>query len=195
MNKKEIQEERVRRYFIDATKAIIKGEGIRGVSVRSVADHAGYSFATIYNYFRDVNILLFECIQDFQQECQEFTAETTEVSDCRSRLKARVKAYVRYFTEYPGVFELFYTARAGDLGNKESTLDIIERSLDSVCNNDWEECISSGSLTREKSMEIKARLRYAVTGLLVMYLNRRRPADYQEFLQNLEQQLDWILDW
>ncbi len=196
MKKKEIQEERMRRYFIEATKAIIKGEGIRGVSVRSVADHAGYSFATIYNYFRDINVLLFECVQDFQQECLEFTDDApAEGRGCTSKIRARVKAYVGYFTEYPGIFELFYTARAGDLGNKESTLDIIERSLDSVCEKDWNECFRKGSVTSEQALRIKGRLRYTVTGLLVMYMNRRRPADYLEFRQTLDQQLDDILTW
>ena len=53
MEKKEIQEQRMRGYFIQATKEIIKGEGIKSVSVRNIADRAGYSYATLYNYFKD----------------------------------------------------------------------------------------------------------------------------------------------
>jgi AcrR family transcriptional regulator len=194
MKNKEIQEERMRRYFIDATKAIIKGEGIRGVSVRSVADHAGYSFATIYNYFRDVNILLFECVQDFQEECRVFAEDrASSQPDCRAMLKAKVVAYVTYFTEYPGIFELFYTARVGDLGNKESTLDIIAHSLDNICEPEWQYCMENGSVSEEKATMIKARLRYTITGLLVLYLNRRRPLTYPAFREELQRQVDDII--
>jgi AcrR family transcriptional regulator len=196
MKNKEIQEERIRGYFIEATKSIIKGEGVGGVSVRSVADHAGYSFATIYNYFRDVNVLLFECVRDFQEECRKHTEEAIrEEQDCATRLQARVTAYVQYFTEYPGIFELFYTARAGDLGHKESTLDVIEQSLDSVCNPDWERCVANGAVSEELAAKIKTRLRYTITGLLLMYLNRRRPTDYIDFHQRLKEQLDEIIRW
>lgn len=196
MKNKEIQEARMRGYFIEATKSIIKGEGIRGVSVRSVADHAGYSFATIYNYFKDVNVLLFECVRDFQEECRIQTEEAVhEDQDCATRLRARVKAYVQYFTEYPGIFELFYTARAGDLGHRESTLDVIEQSLDSVCEPDWERCLANGSLSTEHAAKIKTRLRYTITGLLLMYLNRRRPVEYKDFNQMLTEQLDDIVKW
>ena len=43
---KEIQEQRVRQYFIDATREILKGEGLKAVNVRAVSERAGYSFAT-----------------------------------------------------------------------------------------------------------------------------------------------------
>ncbi len=188
MKHKEIQEERMRGYFIEATKAIIKGEGIRGVNVRSVADHAGYSFATIYNYFRDVNDLLFHCVQDFQQECVRYSGEQVGKSNnCRERLKAKVAAYIRFFTEYPGIFELFYTARAGDLGNRERTLDIIDTSLDEVCRPEWEYCLQHGNVTTESLEHVKTLLRYAVAGILLMYINRRRPSDYTVFLRKCEQ--------
>ena len=49
MKNKEIQEKRMRDYFIQATREILKGEGIESISVRNIADRAGYSYATLYN--------------------------------------------------------------------------------------------------------------------------------------------------
>ncbi len=84
MERKQIQEQRIKNYFIQATKDLLKGEGLRTVSVRNIADRAGYSYATLYNYFKDVKDLVFECVKDFQEECEEidnhrnkrFTART-----------------------------------------------------------------------------------------------------------------------
>ena len=64
MDKKIIQEERMKGYFIQATKEILKGEGLRAASVRNIADQAGYSYATLYNYFKDIKELIFVCIKD-----------------------------------------------------------------------------------------------------------------------------------
>jgi AcrR family transcriptional regulator len=195
MKNKELQEQRMRGYFIEAAKNLIKGEGIRSVSVRAVADHAGYSFATMYNYFRDLNELIFLCVQDFQEECRLDVEEQVKKAKgtCHEKLKARVMAYIRFFTEYPGIFELFYTARAFDLGNREGTLTTIEHSLEQICRPVWEDCLKSGSLTEEQAAEMGESLRYAVTGLLLMYLNRRRPASYADFQMVVHRQVDRIL--
>lgn len=59
MNKKDIQKKRIMRYFIDAAKAIVEGEGQEALTVRKVADYAGYNSATLYNYFDSIDHLLF----------------------------------------------------------------------------------------------------------------------------------------
>ena len=54
MENKEIQEERVRSYFVQAANEILRGEGITNLSVRNVSEKAGYSYATLYNYFKNI---------------------------------------------------------------------------------------------------------------------------------------------
>lgn len=57
-DKKEIQRKRTMTYFIDAAAEIIKEEGINQVTLRKVADKAGYNSATIYNYFENLDHLI-----------------------------------------------------------------------------------------------------------------------------------------
>ncbi|MFE4705669.1 TetR family transcriptional regulator [Peribacillus simplex] len=59
MKKKEIQMGRMWKYFVDATAEIIEEEGLENVTIRKVADKAGYNSATIYNYFSEVSHLIF----------------------------------------------------------------------------------------------------------------------------------------
>jgi AcrR family transcriptional regulator len=56
---REKQTIRMMSYFIDATAAIIEKEGIDKVTIRKIADLAGYNSATIYNYFEDLSHLIF----------------------------------------------------------------------------------------------------------------------------------------
>jgi AcrR family transcriptional regulator len=138
MKNKEIQEKRMKEYFIQATKDILRGEGLKSLSVRNIADQAGYSYATLYNYFKDVNDLVFLCINDFQEECKLFVKNQTKKRPKGiDKVKATILAYMNYFTEYPGIFDLFYLAKVGDFVNKQSTINVIGNSLNNVCEAEW----------------------------------------------------------
>lgn len=194
MGNKEIQEKRMKEYFIQAAKSILKGEGLRSLSVRNIADQAGYSYATLYNYFKDVNDLIFFCVEDFQEECAAFVASQTQnMPDGKEKLKATIIGYVGYFVEYPGIFDLFYLAMVGDFGSKKATIDLIGTSLDQVCEKDWNFCTTKGIFAPEKAEVMKSQLRLMVVGLLLFYLNRRKPESYADFMNEARVQIDYIL--
>ena len=73
--KKLIKRRRVVRYFIDAAVQIVQDEGIDALTIRKVADAAGYNSATLYNYFENLDQLIaFTCI-DVTQEWRMALAE------------------------------------------------------------------------------------------------------------------------
>lgn len=194
MGNKEIQEQRMRGYFIQATKEILKGEGLRNISVRNIAERAGYSYATLYNYFKDVRDLIFECVIDFQEECEVFVK--TEIENLPSgieKLKGISKAYVKYFIQYPGTFELFFLERTNDLANKQPTLKMIASFLDKLTSAEWEYCISEKIIELAEASAKRKTLNFALLGMLLLYINRRQPETYKEFSEELENQLNSIL--
>ncbi|MBY7144386.1 TetR/AcrR family transcriptional regulator [Virgibacillus sp. NKC19-3] len=58
-NNKEIQQARMWRYFIDAATEVIEEDGIDHFAVRKIADKAGFTSSTVYNYFKDLSHLKF----------------------------------------------------------------------------------------------------------------------------------------
>lgn len=48
---------RIMIYFVEATQKLIQSEGVDGLSIRKIANEAGYNSATIYNYFQDLEHL------------------------------------------------------------------------------------------------------------------------------------------
>ena len=58
MDRKEIQTRRIKNFFIEAACEIIENEGVSAVTVRKVADKAGYHYSTTYNYFQDLPYLI-----------------------------------------------------------------------------------------------------------------------------------------
>lgn len=184
----------MRSYFIESAKNLLKGEGLRSISVRHVAGHAGYSYATLYNYFKDLNELIFVCVGDFQKEAEEFVARKTDgVPAGRERIKAISTAYAEYFTEYPGVFELFFLEKMGNMGNKGEMAELIYTFLDRLCGDDWDACIKSGEYTPDEVAKMKDRLRFTLAGMLLYYENRMHPSTYEQFIAGVREQIDGIL--
>lgn len=194
MKNKELQEQRMKGYFLQATKDLLKSEGLKSVSVRSIADKAGYSFATMYSYFKDVNDLVFLCVHDFYEECKLQVKEHTRKKERGIKsVRAAVRAYADFFIQYPGIFDLFFIEKIGDFKEKKTVIETIHFSLDGVCEEEWNYCLSKGLVNVDNVELLKSQIRYSVIGLLTVYLNRRIPSSYTEFVNQLNRQLDAIL--
>jgi AcrR family transcriptional regulator len=192
---KEIKEQRVKGYFIQAAKEILKGEGLVCVSTRNVADRAGYSYATLYNYFRDIKDLVFECAKGFIDEVRDFVKnETAGFSAGRERIQAKIKAYLNYFIQYPGIFELFFLERVSSMGNNQKTVELIYTLLDTLCADDWNYCIEHGMVRADQIEILAGHIRFTAAGLLLFYINRRHPQAYDEFMSLAQAQIKEILE-
>ena len=194
MSKTELQQQRMRTYFIDAAKEILRGEGLRAISARNIAAQAGYSYATLYNYFDDLTALIFECVRDFQAEIEEaITAAIKQESSAEENVRTGLTAWVNYFVQYPGIFELFFLERIGEDGNRSEIADTIYNSIIPACSPGLSCLVTEGRLTEQAAgLKIDA-IRFQITGLMLYYTNRKNPADYSSLLQLLNKQIDGIL--
>jgi AcrR family transcriptional regulator len=190
MDNKQIQEQRIKGYFIQATKEILKSEGLKSVSVRNIASQSGYSYATLYHYFKDVKELIFLCVKDFQNEISgTVEGKISGVEPGKERLKRIVSGYIGYFLEYPGIFELFYLERMSDISSNVETTQLIIGFLDQLGKEDWEIIEKNQAVRRLRKKEVN----YCATGMLLFYLNRREPQSYNEFEERVREQLDFLL--
>jgi len=195
MENKQIQEQRKRGYFIQATKEILKSEGLTCASVRNIASQAGYSFATLYNYFKDVNELVFLCVKDFQDECESFVkSETTNYSVGIERIKQISISYMKFFTQYPGIYDLFYVEKMARVKSQEQTSTQIYSFLNNLCIEDWNYCVENLIFTPDEVELLKYQLTYVVSGILLFYMNRLIPESYTEFIDMSDKQLNFIFN-
>lgn len=188
MTRNAVQEERMRRYFIQAAKEIIRGEGIEAVSSRTVAERAGYSYATLYNYFKDVRDLIFCCVDDFLEECRRSIEEAP--ASKRNSLSGVTRLYASFMIQYPGIFSLLYLQKPSDLSTKPSDLEKIDSFFGTLTAPCWESI--DQALHREKKLTddrlAAAKLAHecAVHGLLMSYLNRRKNASFRSLMEMLD---------
>jgi AcrR family transcriptional regulator len=195
VDRKEIQEQRIRSYFINAAKETLKGEGLRAVNVRSIAERAGYSYATLYNYFKDLNELIFLCVKDFTNECETFINEQTLKESAGSkRLKLKLQAFVDYFVQYPGIFDLIFVETMRNTTATQQIAEHIYLFLDQVSKEDTDYLVLNKKITEKDSSEIITLLKNTLTGLLLFYNNRMQPADYKQFIEISKTQINKLVD-
>lgn len=194
MDNDAIQEKKMRGYFIQAAKEILKGEGLKSMNVRNISEKAGYSYTTFKDYFKDIKELVFECIKDFQDECEAYVNyETQKAPRGIEKIKAISKAYAKYMIEYPSVFELFYIEKISDIEGKYLVSDRICNFSDTLCAEEWKYCVMEEMISPSQANSLRSILKYQILGLLLVYINRRNPAEYSDFMIIFERQLDKIL--
>jgi len=111
---KEKQKEIVRKEYISIAKQMILEDSVESVSVRRIAEKAGCSYATIYNYFKDINELFWFTIVEFLKDIIKKT-EPYESKDlyCVNDLKELYQLYMNFFFDNPNIFNFFF---AFDIG-------------------------------------------------------------------------------
>jgi AcrR family transcriptional regulator len=195
MDRKKIQEARMKGYFLQATREILRSEGLKNISVRNIADKAGYSYATLYNYFKDVKDLVFECVKDFQQEAREFIDDQVKDADAGiDRIKAVHLAYFKYFVQYPGIFELFYMEKTTDLAHQQPTIAMIHNFVDTLTEKDWQMAVAQNKIEKEGAELLQEQIKFFIVGLLTSYINRRMDTEYTTIMAIAEKHLSYILD-
>ncbi len=109
-DKKSLKKSRVMGYFVAAATEIIEEFGLDAVTIRLVAERAGYHSSTIYNYFDDLDHVMFMgCMDYLDRYNRELTKKLAGVQEPISFYFKTVEIFNHYAYHNPKVFwMLFY---------------------------------------------------------------------------------------
>lgn len=160
--------QRVRSYFVQAAKAIILEEGVENVSVRKVADSAGYTFSTIYNYYGSQNELLQEVKAEMVNDLILYMRETLPVKISGVEdIKKQNRIYVEYFIKNPNVFSFFYSYRLHPIQKDPAEVpDFSSQYLET-----YREFVESGVILETDIAVLAKTFIYSLHGLLALYFS------------------------
>lgn len=191
---KELKRQRIKMYFLEAAKQIITEEGVENVSVRKVADMAGYSYPTLYNYFEDLNELLWEAkgfmIHDLVEIIKKKTVEPISGTE---GLKMLFKSYIAYYLDNPNIFKFFYFYQLHIPGRKLEDA-IGEPDYNSLWGETFKNFVLEGKL-KEKDIEVVAKIFiYALQGMLTLYFsNNGELNEKANIYKDLEKIVDYLM--
>lgn len=102
---KKTQWRRMCNYFIEAAIAIIEEEGINKLTIRKVADRAAFNSATLYNYFENLDELLYFAVLSFMKDYLE------ELDSMNFEGESKIEIYKEIwisFTEHALTYPEYY---------------------------------------------------------------------------------------
>jgi AcrR family transcriptional regulator len=191
--KKEIQIKRMMQYFIDATVEIIEEEDIDKITIRKIADKAGYNSATIYNYFQEVSHLIFFAAMTFLKKYTDalphYIAKGKTSLDkllliwqcfCEFSFK-EPKIYHAVFASDLGqvpedLVKKYYTIFPDDIQNLPDELlpMVLESNLTKRGRIALQKCVEEGYIKEENAEEINEMCILIWHGMLTLIINNRR---------------------
>lgn len=178
--------ERTRDHFIKVTKQMILESGIDNTSVRKVAETAGYSYATIYNHFEDMEELLFQSkiamMKDFWISVEQYFPDGVHsVAD----IKRLNRLHLAYYIENPNVFQFFYQYQ---IKPHKINLPILEQ-IDISWKNNFEQLAKENIIDEADVDFISKTIIYTLHGILTLYFSNNKLS-----LEQLCADLDHITD-
>jgi len=194
VDKKHIQQMRMMNYFLEASCNIIKKDGIKELTVRKVADLAGYHYSTIYNYFRDLNDLIVQTTARFFDMSLEYIK--TYASDSENELDYYIKAwegFCNFSLENPNIFRCMFIEDFGDSAKSDMKKEMENISLFKNKRETIEKCIVKGYLPAEKIFAIEEMLISICVGRVLMFINNRSDCTKEELLKSFKENLIFIL--
>jgi len=184
------KKDRILKVFIEAAKNQILTQGIENVSVRRVAEETGYSYATIYNYFKDLNALLWDVKKEMIQDLiQWMTLSSPDMKLDLDGIKQVFHSYVKYYYDNPNVFKFFYFYTV------VPTSDSIENTFD--FNSMWVDKFSFLMETNQLDLvdiqTISKSLIYTIHGILTLHFSQNGPQTYESVCGEIDEILSYLV--
>ncbi|HKL13276.1 MAG TPA: TetR/AcrR family transcriptional regulator [Halanaerobiales bacterium] len=191
-DKDDIKKKRILRAFINSVRKVIKEEGIENVTIRKIAKKAGYNSASIYNYFDNLNQLIFfgsiSYLDDYVKAIPFYLNKSEDELD---KYLLIWECFAKNSFENPNIFYAIFTENIGD--NSENLfkkyyklfpeeLDnipkryipmLLESELSKRCSIHISPCIEAGYFTTEVAEEVDERIRLIYHGMLSLMVNNR----------------------
>lgn len=112
MNKRTLKRHRSMGYFIEAAAQIMDEEGMEALTIRKVADLAGYNSATLYNYFKNLDELILYAsikhLKDYTSNLAKYTASAKNNVEKYLKIWER---FCRYSFANPQVYNMIFFSK------------------------------------------------------------------------------------
>ena len=186
------KKERTQKEIIEAAKEIIHNKGHESVTVRSLAEATGYSYTSLYYYFKDLNALLWALRLDM---IEDMIAELTSVSyvedDPLEEILSAFFGYMEYFFKHPNIFRFFYfypfVQPEGDDGYKK-----LERRFHGIWQTSFSRFINEDTIKVEDLEIVAKTIIYTMQGMLVLSFSSNGTTKKEEIKAELKKLVNYL---
>jgi len=160
------QRGQVRKAILDAAGAVFLEVGLEALSMRKVAERAGYTATTIYRYFGDKDDLLFSMVAE---SLSAFTAALREGreagEDPLGRIEGMGLAYVRFGLDHPALYRLLFIQRPDFLGRFRGEVQTLRVESFTLLRETVVSAMSAGAVVADDAAAVSMSLWAVVHGV------------------------------
>lgn len=202
LSRKEIQRERMLRYFLDAATDVIKEDGIDHFAIRKIADKAGFTSSTVYNYFKDLSHLKFYAAMrfttDYVNELPEYLEKGNNTVE--SWLYSW-ECFCKHSFEHPKIYSTIFMDNLGSVPedlmkyyyqiHQKDILDLSEEIQDIIMEQSFskrsalyiQNAVDEGFIEQENVDYIADITLLIWKGMMNTVINHRRKSTKEEAIQ------------
>ncbi|MEX1376262.1 MAG: TetR/AcrR family transcriptional regulator [Eubacteriales bacterium] len=170
-DKKAIKSQRVKDAFAQTAKDIIEQSGVQAVSVRKVAEQSGYSLRTIYNYFTNLDELLWHTRDLMLADIAEYFMNQNGEIKNDDDLKKIFRLFMDYFIQNPNVFFFFYCYPLDKSVTRSNKKIMNEPQVQAKFAQTFQYMMQRGGYSMEAVGKATYTIIYALYGMLTLYLS------------------------
>lgn len=186
---KNVKKEFVKSKFIDAAKSIILQDGVSGVTVRRIAEITGYSYATIYHYFQDLDALLLDTkLSMIRDMVAAGGAQTVKTEGSLERIKQQARRTAGFFIDNPNIFGFFYQYKM----DESNAMAMRSLELEKAYYDDFMPFVGSGTIREADIPAISRAITYMVFGSVTIYLSNNG-LTREEAFKDIDNTIDLLL--
>lgn len=101
--------------FVEATQELIDSEGLEKISIRKIAEKAGFHNSTIYLYFKDANqLVLLASLKHFNEYSKKLAEYSTVIASPTDKFLAIWDAFGQTVFFKPHIFYNFFFGKYSD---------------------------------------------------------------------------------
>lgn len=189
MSTKNKHKNRMKDYFIEAAFKLVKNN--EALSARKIGELAGYSYATIYNYFKDLDELQWYVIDRLFDDLGEKMKKSDKEANPKDRLININKAYIEYFSENPHIFRFIYDSNLGQPPkelNEKFKMPMMRIKLNQIL----QECVNEERISEKNLKVISDIISTSNRGLLAMHIANKKMLDKDTLIMRSEKILKYL---
>ena len=185
-DRRTVHEERTRRFIVDATRELIRAEGLDSLNTRRIAEAASFAVGTLYNHFTDYAAILAYAAADYLDEVHNVVLRDVEgIRSIPSRIRQATRSYAGYFLQNPEAFKLVFMAPI------EHIPDALEKRLlvpkVALLIHDWlVQAGDAGLVPKHQCELVEDILGSTVHGMLLLHITGRNPAAPEALLERMD---------
>jgi AcrR family transcriptional regulator len=181
-------------FFINAGYDILLNEDLDNLTVRNIAKKAGYSYATIYNYFKDNNELMwsigFKAVLEIADHLSKYYKANKNEKKGDELLKSTYKKYISYFLENKNVYQFIFFKQFNDISLDEKNSPPVLFNLQQEM---MEKCVDEGFLKLKDINLVGDLLTNSINGVLSLYFSGKENITEKDLYIKVDRYIDFLL--